>query len=586
MSNSKAMLAVTGGIGFIGNNLVRRLNELGYANILIVDELDRSEKWKNLDGLTFEDYLDKSEFMDLIRSKSDLPISAVFHLGACSSTTETDSGYLMENNYRYTRRLCEWCLERGARFITASSAATYGDGKLGYSDFDSKTASYSPLNMYGMSKHIFDKWAVSHGLYRKIVGLKFFNVYGPHECHKGDMRSVVWKAYQQIREEGRVELFKSYNPDYADGEFVRDFVYVDDAVKVMLYFWQHPDINGLFNCGTGQARSWNDLAKAVFAALELQPNIVYKDMPESLRPKYQYFTQANLTKLRGCGYREEFTSLEDGVAMYVAWLRKVYPGDFPEPAAPSGVKADDAPVPAVPCTGAAEYESACAGESTASFADDPELAVPACPDAEAASERAAESAETVIIEPESAVPVCPDAEAAPERAAENAYPVIFESESAVPVCPDAEAASERSAESAETVVFVPESAVPVCPDAETASERAAESAETVMGEPESVVPVCPIADAEPEGAVTCVQSSGADREAACRRETFDDEVLLKAVLTDITDGVIIRKDGLSLLLLQNLYGIDEAQAARLAEDMENKGYIGSQNESGVREILW
>ncbi len=542
MSNKESMLAVTGGIGFIGNNLVRRLNELGYANILIVDELDHSEKWKNLDGLAFEDYMDKSEFMDSIRNKSNLPISAVFHLGACSSTTETDSGYLMENNYRYTRRLCEWCLERGVRFITASSAATYGDGSLGYSDFDSKTASYSPLNMYGMSKHIFDKWAVRHGIYRKIVGLKFFNVYGPHECHKGDMRSVVWKAYQQIREEGRVELFKSYNPDYADGEFVRDFVYVDDAVKVMLYFWQNPEINGLFNCGTGQARSWNDLAKAVFAALRLPPNIVYKDMPENLRPKYQYFTQANLTKLRGCGYKEEFISLEDGVAKYVAWLRQVYPGDFPEPAVQSGVKADDAPVPAGPCCAAAEEESACAGEIAAPFTTDLESAAPACPAAEEEGESAAESAEFVTAEIESVVPLCPAAEE--------------DGESAASFMPDSE------------------SAVPACPASDDGTESAAESAEFVT------------AEAELESAVSDGQDSGSERNALLRREPVDDEVLLKAVLTDITDGLIIRKDGLSPLLLQNLYGIDAAQADRLVEDMENKGYVSARNELGVHEILW
>lgn len=325
MSESKGLLVVTGGVGFIGNNLVRALNAQGYTNILVVDELDSSEKWKNLDGVEIEDYLDKRVFLRLLQTQQLPDIAAVFHLGACSSTTETDSSYLMENNYRYTRVLCDFCLKHNVRFITASSAATYGDGKRGYSDDDKMTPTYSPLNMYGMSKHLFDKWALRHGLYERCVGLKFFNVYGPHECHKGDMRSVIWKAFHQIKKEGRVELFKSYVPEYGSGESLRDFVFVGDAVKVMLFFWRHPEVNGLFNCGTGQARNWNDLAKAVFAAMGREANIVYKDMPETLRPKYQYFTEADLRKLRAAGYDEPFTSLEDGVSQYVEWLQGAYP---------------------------------------------------------------------------------------------------------------------------------------------------------------------------------------------------------------------------------------------------------------------
>ncbi len=321
MNEERDYIVVTGGVGFIGNNIVRALNKRGLSNIIVVDSLDTSNKWKNLDGLDFEDYLDKGDFIRLINTQRIPKVTAVFHMGACSSTTETDSNFLMENNYRYTRLLCSWCLKQGVRFITASSAATYGDGSLGYSDDDEQTPRYSPLNMYGMSKHLFDKWALRHDLYKSFVGLKFFNVYGPHENHKGDMSSVIWKAYHEIKENGRFELFKSYKPEYRDGEQKRDFVFVDDVVDVMLHFWEHPDRNGLFNCGTGQARTWNDLVKAVFAAMGLEPSISYREMPETLRAKYQYFTQADLTKLRQVGgYEKPFTALEDGVAAYVKWM--------------------------------------------------------------------------------------------------------------------------------------------------------------------------------------------------------------------------------------------------------------------------
>ena len=322
MSEKRKFIVVTGGLGFIGNNLVRELNRRGHKDIVVVDHLDKGVKWKNFDGIDFEDYFDRGDFMKLL-SEDKLPeISAVFHLGACSSTTETDTAYLMENNYRYTRMLCLWCVTKGARFITASSAASYGDGSRGYCDEDELTPSLSPLNMYGMSKHLFDKWALKNGLYRQIVGLKFFNVYGPHEDHKGDMRSVIWKSFQQIKSQGKVGLFKSYKPEFGDGEQKRDFVFVDDVVKVMLHFAAHREVNGLFNCGTGEARSWNDLAKAVFKALGMEPKIEYVDMPETLQAKYQYFTQADLRKLRASGYNEPFTSLEDGAAAYVKWMQE------------------------------------------------------------------------------------------------------------------------------------------------------------------------------------------------------------------------------------------------------------------------
>ena len=244
-------------------------------------------------------------------------------MGACSSTTEQDATFLADNNYRYTRDLCEWCLRNNTRFIYASSGATYGNGSNGYSDLDDATIALRPLNMYGYSKHMFDLWALKNEVLETIVGLKFFNVYGPREDHKGDMRSVVNKAYGQILESGEVKLFKSYNAAYKDGEQVRDFVYVKDAVDVCLYFMDKPRASGLFNVGTGKARTWLDLVNAVFAAMGKPPKVQFIDMPETLRAKYQYHTQADVAKLQRAGYTEPFTSLEDGVKDYVkTWLAR------------------------------------------------------------------------------------------------------------------------------------------------------------------------------------------------------------------------------------------------------------------------
>lgn len=308
---------VTGGAGFIGSNVVAALNARGADNIVIVDELEQKEKWKNLVGLRFEDILSIAGFRKLIQEDKFDNIDAVIHMGACSSTTEKNADYLVDNNYRYTRELCEWCLRKNTRFIYASSAATYGDGALGYSDDDMVTSRLRPLNMYGYSKHLIDLWALKNNLFNRIVGLKYFNVYGPREDHKEDMRSVVHKSFGQIMETGKVRLFKSYLPQYADGEQLRDFVYVKDAVRVTLYFWDHPEVSGLYNCGTGRARSWNDLVNAAFKACDKKPVIEYIDMPEVLRGKYQYHTQADMSKLRDAGYREPFTSLEDGIRDYV-----------------------------------------------------------------------------------------------------------------------------------------------------------------------------------------------------------------------------------------------------------------------------
>lgn len=315
--DSKAWTVVTGAAGFIGRNVAAELNRRGEGRLLLVDDLGCDERWKNLRGLEFEDLWSIERFREEVAADALPAVKTVYHLGACSSTTETDADYLLDNNYAYTREVCEWCLKRGVRFVYASSAATYGDGAQGYSDADEATPNLVPLNMYGMSKQLFDLWALRSGLLGKIAGLKYFNVYGPGEDHKGDMRSVVHKAHGQIRETGKVQLFKSYKPEYADGEQVRDFVFVKDAVEVTLFCGENPKASGLFNCGTGQARSWNDLARAVFAALGREPRIEYIEMPEALRGKYQYFTQAEMGKLRATGYAQPFTTLEDGIREYV-----------------------------------------------------------------------------------------------------------------------------------------------------------------------------------------------------------------------------------------------------------------------------
>jgi len=312
-------IIVTGAAGFIGRNVVAELNARGEEELILVDELGKDAKWKNLVGLRYEDIVSPEELLGLLEEQQFADARAVIHLGACNSTTETDADFLLRNNYQYTRVLCNWSLEHDARFVYASSAATYGDGAEGYDDDDAVTPSLKPLNMYGYSKQMFDVWALKHGLFESIVGLKYFNVYGPHEDHKGDMRSVVSKCYEQIRCNGFVQLFKSYRPEFKDGEQMRDFIYVKDAVDVTLHFalQEAGAAGGLFNCGTGKARTWNDLAKATFAAMGVGPNIEYIDMPVELRAQYQYFTQAEVWKLRAAGYEAPFTSLEDGVLEYV-----------------------------------------------------------------------------------------------------------------------------------------------------------------------------------------------------------------------------------------------------------------------------
>lgn len=311
-------IIVTGGAGFIGSNLVDALNRRGHDDVVVVDHIeDDPAKRRNLERLRVGEYFDKRAFRDRLRVGKAPTASAVFHLGACSSTTETNEGYLRDNNTDYTRELCEWSLKKGARFIYASSAATYGDGSLGYSDDDAVTPTLRPLNLYGASKQWFDLWALQTGALRQVAGIKYFNVYGPWEDHKGDMRSLVNKAYAQVLRDGEITLFKSYRTEFKDGEQQRDFIHVDDAVALTLFFLDRLDVSGLFNCGTGVARTWVDLAKALFSALARPPRIRFIDMPESIREKYQYHTQADMTKLRARGYSAPFLQIEDGVRCYV-----------------------------------------------------------------------------------------------------------------------------------------------------------------------------------------------------------------------------------------------------------------------------
>jgi ADP-L-glycero-D-manno-heptose 6-epimerase len=307
-------LIVTGGSGFIGSAIVWRLNELGREDIVVVDRKDDATKEKNLAPLKFADFVDADEFLARLGEFAD--VSTIIHMGADSSTTATDRGWMMRNNYEYTRRLAEFALANEIRFIYASSAATYGDGSAGMADGVDELDNLRPLNLYGESKHLFDLHAAREGWFDRIVGLKYFNVFGPNEDHKGNMRSLVNKAFGQINETGKLRLFKSANPNYADGEFGRDFVYVKDAVEMTLFFLDNRT-GGLFNVGSGEMHTWNALAAAIFAAMDREPNIEYIDMPEVLRDKYQYHTQADITRIRDAGYAGEITSLGTAVADYV-----------------------------------------------------------------------------------------------------------------------------------------------------------------------------------------------------------------------------------------------------------------------------
>lgn len=314
----KELIIVTGGAGFIGSALVWKLNREGLDNIIIVDMID-NVKWKNLVGLKFYDYFEKDDFIkDIVDGKyNQLKIDTIFHLGACSSTVHPDAREYIKNNYEYSKILCQFAVEKNIRFIYASSAATYGDGKLGFSDDENKLETLKPLNMYGYSKHLFDLWVKRNGLLRKVVGLKYFNVFGPNEYHKGDMRSFVVKAYEQIMSTGKVKLFKSYLPEYKDGEQLRDFIYIKDAVNMTIHFFKNRNLSGIFNIGTGKPHSFNELVKHVFEALNKEVKIEYIEMPDNIRNQYQYYTCAETKKLLSSGYNLPTTEFKTAIYEYV-----------------------------------------------------------------------------------------------------------------------------------------------------------------------------------------------------------------------------------------------------------------------------
>ena len=312
------MYIVTGGAGMIGSALIWKLNELGISDILVVDHLALSEKWKNLVNRRFAEYLPREIFLEkVIHDALGYTIEGIFHLGACSSTTERNVDYLFSNNTEYSKTLIRYALDKGIRIINASSAATYGNGNQGFSDAPEAVERYKPLNAYGYSKHLVDMWASRENLQDFFVSLKFFNVYGPNEYHKGDMQSVVVKAFHQVLETGKVRLFASDRPEYQDGGQLRDFIYVKDCVDVMWWLMEHPAVNGLFNLGTGSARTWNDLARALFAGMGREERIEYIPLPDHLRGKYQYFTEAPMERLKQTGCPMSRHTLEAGVADYV-----------------------------------------------------------------------------------------------------------------------------------------------------------------------------------------------------------------------------------------------------------------------------
>lgn len=323
------MIILTGGAGFIGSCFLKELNDAGYYDIIVVDNLGTGDKWKNLANKKFTQFIHKNDFRNIIANAENPYCSnniakhsfktnteAIIHLGACSSTVEKDANYLMDNNFLFSKEIAMFAIKHGIRFIYASSAATYGNGENGYSD--KSIDGLVPLNCYGLSKHLFDMWIKQNKLENKVTGLKFFNVFGPNEYHKGNMRSMFMKSFEQIKETGKVKLFKSKRNDYKDGEQKRDFIYVKDCNKIMMEMLKNPSITGIYNLGTGKAQTWNTLAQSVFIAMNKEPNIEYIDLPTDIANQYQYFTQAETTKLMtALGENWEFTTIQDAANDYI-----------------------------------------------------------------------------------------------------------------------------------------------------------------------------------------------------------------------------------------------------------------------------
>lgn len=317
MQTTNGAIVVTGAAGFIGSYLVGYLNENGFDDIIIVDDFSRSDKEINLEGRNFLHKVDRDEFFDWI-ANNKITVDFVFHIGARTDTTEFDYEVHRKLNVEYSQKIWAYCTEQNIPLVYASSAATYGAGEMGYDDNHEVVEKLRPLNPYGISKNEFDKWALAQPAHPPAwYGLKFFNVYGPFEYHKGRMASVIWHSFNQIKASGEVKLFKSHRPDFKDGEQLRDFIYVKDVTRVCFWLMENKPASGLYNLGTGKARSFADLVGATFSAMELPTNIRFIDMPEDIREKYQYFTEANMQKLRDAGYEDGFFSLEEGIRDYV-----------------------------------------------------------------------------------------------------------------------------------------------------------------------------------------------------------------------------------------------------------------------------
>ncbi len=315
--DNKEVIVVTGAAGFIGSCMVGYLNLKGYSNLVLVDDFSKTAKEPNLADKKYLEKIERDVFFEWLQNHRP-NIAFIFHLGARTDTTEFDYSIHQRLNVEYSQKIWNYCVIHSIPLVYASSAATYGSGELGYDDSHDLPFQLQPLNPYGVSKNEFDKWVLHESMHPPFwAGLKFFNVYGPNEYHKGRMASVIWHSFNQIRDQGYVKLFRSHRPDFKDGQQLRDFIYVKDVIKVSYWLMEHQPASGLYNLGTGKARSFEDLVKATFAGLGKVPQIKFIDMPEDIRDKYQYFTEANMSKLKASGYTESFYSLEDGVGEYV-----------------------------------------------------------------------------------------------------------------------------------------------------------------------------------------------------------------------------------------------------------------------------